>query len=224
MSADTVQRSPLSRPLLQPNSREAGGDGDYDDDAVHTAHQEERVVEEEIARQLLDENSRLLLESLFGRPCVTRWNFWWQHLPSAAVLGASVGVVVPLFLWTSLKVRGFLFSLDDADASGWSVGSRDDDAVADSDDDPKCWWWLMWTIGGSLLASILLQFPMAPKPETLRTVLHHVAYLDGSVVESLYTVVSSWISLTCGAPIGMVEAICYRILRFLFIFTFSQVF
>jgi hypothetical protein len=211
MNSTTVRNSPLSRPLLQPTSNEGGRESEYGVDEGRrrqTPEEEEEVDEEEISAILLEDNNRLLLQCLFGRAYAIQWNFWWQHLPSAAFLGASIGVAVPLFLWTSHNVRGILFTLgrdvhddDKGSHKAWYLN----DTGADSNDDHKHWWWLMWTIGGSLLSSVVLQFPMAPKPETLRTVLNHVAYLEGNVVESLYTVVSTWIALTCGAPIGEAE-------------------
>lgn len=218
------QRSPLSRPLLQTSSIDGGRESDYDDhDVVHLSHPEDGDVEEDISTILQDDNNRLLVRSLFGRAYAVRWNFWWQHLPSSAILGSAVGVIVPIFLWTTQKVRGILFT------RGWGVhydwgnsneyGDNDYYTAVGSSNDHKHWWWLMWTIGGSVLSSIVLQFPMAPKPETVRTVLAHVAYLEGSVVESLYTVLSSWIALTCGAPIGRSKVTYFaRSLHYLFSF------
>jgi hypothetical protein len=51
----------------------------------------------------------------------------------------------------------------------------------------------------------VLELPGAPKPETFRTILHDIATLDCNFVESFYAVLSSWIALATGLPVGAIS-------------------
>lgn len=178
----------FSEPLLSPLSSDRPEE-DESGDAIGESNQL-HVDEDEVLR------NKILLFGLYGRSYALRWNFWWQHIIICACLGALVGCVVGVFLWTHRLVALILFP-----------DRRHDEFERSVDDSPygndrRRWWWILVTAGGSLLASLVLELPRAPKPETFRTIIHDIVSLDGNFVESSHAVISSWIALAFGLPVG----------------------
>lgn len=148
-------------------------------------------------------HTQTLVYGLFGRPYALYWNFWWQHLISAAVLGALVGCVVGAVLWSHQIVTGLFFPTRSHSDSG-GTGGEEQQNNSTNHQELGPWWWILIPAGGAMVASIVLELPRAPKPETFRSIVHDLATLDGNFVQSFHAVISGWIALAMGLPIGTI--------------------
>jgi H+/Cl- antiporter ClcA len=185
--------SRLSEPLLSSNLSSI--QHRPDDTLNESTFIDEALLLAEQQRQLVEINVTLI-NGLFGRSYACRWKFWWQHLPTAACLGAIVGCLTGSFLWSHQFVAGELFP-----GAARMQGFENDYTEVLSH--PRHWWWPILTVVGALLASVVLELPRAPKPESFRTIIHDLSVLDGNFVESFHAVICSWIALSAGLPVGV---------------------
>ncbi|KAG7359202.1 voltage gated chloride channel [Nitzschia inconspicua] len=191
--------SRLSEPLLSTflsnNDNSNSNDNHLNENG--TDRQEQSLSEEQV--EVL--RNKTLVYGLFGRPYALYWNFWWQHLISAVCLGAFVGCLVGVVLWTHQIISGFLFPTRSYNHE--TMTANLDDNSHQRHRGLGQWWWILIPPGGALLSSIVLELPRAPKPESFRSLIHDLASLDANFVESFHALVSSWFALIVGLPIGV---------------------
>jgi hypothetical protein len=186
--------SQVLEPLLSISTISSNNNNPTISNENHDNHVETDLVTEE---QYQVERNNLLIYGLFGRPYALQWNFWWQHIFSAACLGGLVGCLVGAFFWSDQLVGAVLFPTLRKDMHGDS-----NDGSHHRHSQLGDWWWILITTTGALIASMVLELPGAPKPETFRTILHDIATLDCNFVDSIYAIISSWIALATGLPVG----------------------
>jgi hypothetical protein len=69
------------------------------------------------------------------------------------------------------------------------------------------WRWIVATTIGSIMASVVLELPLARKPESFHTIIHGLAHLQGRYIDSFNTIISIWIGLAFGLPLGVDAAV-----------------
>jgi hypothetical protein len=145
--------------------------------------------------------NKVLVHGLFGRAYATRWKFWWQHLPSSVCLGGIIGCAVGIFLWTNHMVTSVMFSAP----TQLSEEQDTDTAVVmihQNHNQHGDWRWIIATTGGAFLASVVMELPLGQKPECFRSIVNDLTTLEGNFVDSFYAVLSGWIALAFGLPLG----------------------